>query len=401
MILALIAAAAAECTLIQDATVHTPEGPRAGWDLRIEGAEITGVAEQIEVGDCQLVDGSGKHLTYGLIDVMSSLGLVEVGMEGSTHDSNTGGPSRRVLDGYNPRSSLIPVARKGGVTAVLLSPGGGRIAGPAERVDLYGGSQSEAVAAGEALIFTASLGTNAPSSLGDLRLLFEEVRRLPRGTLNATQRAELGKLSMPVSDLQALRPLVEGRATLVVRAERASDIEALLRFADEERVPLVIHGASEGWLLAEQLAQAQVPVIVDPLVYSTRSFDTLQARPDNAALLHAAGVPLVFSTTSAHNGRELTQFAGNAVREGLPHDAALAAITSTPARIFGFEGQGRLEEGAQASLVMWSGDPLELLSSVEALWVRGAQADLRSRHTELRDRYLEGHGGSPAPLTSE
>ncbi len=401
MILALIAAAAADCTLIVDATVHTPEGPRVGWDLRIEGERITQLAEALEPGDCELIQGAGKQLTPGLIDVMSNLGLVEVGMESATHDQNTGGPSVRVIDGYNPRSSLIPVARMGGVTAVLLSPGGGSIAGPAERVDLIGATQQEALAQGERLFFTASVGSGAAQGLGQLRLVLEEVRRLPRGSLTSTQRAALGELSMPVSDLQALRPLAEGKASLVLRADRASDIEAALRFADEQGIDLVLSGGAEAWMLADQLAAAQVPVIVDATLYGPRSFDTLQARPDNARALHEAGVTVIFSTTSAHNGRELTQFAGNAAREGLDHQAALAAITASPAEVFDFQGQGRLEVGAQASLVLWSGDPLELLSSVDALWVRGRRAELRSRQTELRDRYLHGSGGTPAPLSSE
>ncbi len=401
MILALIAAAAADCTLIVDATVYTPEGPRSGWDVRIEGERIAELGEALQPGDCELVQAAGKQLTAGLIDTMSGLGLVEVGMESATHDTSTGGPSVRVMDGYNPRSSLIPVARMGGVTAVLLSPGGGRISGPAARVDLLGATQAQAQAQGERLFYTASLGGGAAAQLGQLRLILEEVRRMPRGSLSANQRAELGELSMPVSDLQALRPLAEGRASLILRADRASDIEAALRFAEEEGLDLVIGGGAEAWMLADQLAAAEVPVLVDATLYSPRSFDTLQARPDNAALLHAAGVTVVFSTNSAHNARELTQFAGNAVREGLDHQAALAAITSAPAQVFDFQGQGRLEPGAQASLVLWSGDPLELLSSVEALWVRGARADLRSRQTELRDRYLDGPGGTPAPLSSE
>jgi imidazolonepropionase-like amidohydrolase len=148
--------------------------------------------------------------------------------------------------------------------------------------------------------------------------------------------------------------------------------------------------------VADQLAQAKVPVLVDPLAYGPSSFDELYARPDNAALLAKAGVALILTTESTHNARTLRQVAGNAVREGLPHADALRAVTETPARVFGLPDRGRLAVGAAADVVLWSGDPLELSSRAERVWVDGVEVDLRSRQTELRERYRT-LPGTPAP----
>jgi imidazolonepropionase-like amidohydrolase len=153
----------------------------------------------------------------------------------------------------------------------------------------------------------------------------------------------------------------------------------------------VIAGGAEAWLVARELAQAQVPVLVDPLVNLPGSFDQLGARLDNAARLHAAGVTFAFSQSgdATHNARKVRQLAGNAVANGLPWDAALAALTANPARIFGLADRGRIEPGQRADLVLWSGDPLEVTTYAEQVWIDGAPVDPRTRQTELRDRYLK------------
>src|SRR5690606_18209134 len=112
---------------------------------------------------------------------------------------------------------------------------------------------------------------------------------------------------------------------------------------------------------------------------------------ENAARLHAAGVPVGFSQAgdASHNARKVRQLAGNAVANGLPWEAALAGLTSVPARVLGVGDQlGRIAPGMRADLVLWSGDPLELTSLPDQVWLDGRAQPMRSRQTELRDRYL-------------
>jgi imidazolonepropionase-like amidohydrolase len=152
----------------------------------------------------------------------------------------------------------------------------------------------------------------------------------------------------------------------------------------------VIAGGTEAWVVAKDLAAADVPVILDPLNNLPSDFDRLGSRFDNAKLLNEAGVHIAFSFSDSFQVRKNRQLAGNAVAHGLPWDAALAAITSSPAEIFGIgKDHGRIEKGQLADLVLWSGDPLEVTTVAEQVWIAGNAVTMRSRQTELRDKYLE------------
>jgi imidazolonepropionase-like amidohydrolase len=199
-------------------------------------------------------------------------------------------------------------------------------------------------------------------------------------------------------DLEALIPVVERRLPLVVEAHRASDIEAVLRLAREERIDVVLTGCEEGWQVAAEIAAAKVPVIVSALPNLPRSFEALGARLDNAALLAAAGVKLALSprSRSDHFSRTLRLEAGNAVANGLPWEAALTAVTRAPAEIFDLGRQaGTLAAGGNADLVVWSGDPFEPLTRPRRILIAGREIPLRSRQTDLRDRYRSLEGQRP------
>jgi len=139
--------------------------------------------------------------------------------------------------------------------------------------------------------------------------------------------------------------------------------------------------------VAPALAEARVPVILNSLDNLPADFDSLGARMDNAALLHQAGVSILFSSGETHNSRKVRQLAGNAVSYGLPHDVALAAMTVTPANVFG-GGNRVLSVGAAADLVIWSGDPLEVTTVAAQVVMGGIPDTMQSRQTKLRDRYL-------------
>ncbi|MEO0850945.1 MAG: amidohydrolase family protein, partial [Pseudomonadota bacterium] len=139
------------------------------------------------------------------------------------------------------------------------------------------------------------------------------------------------------------------------------------------------------------LAAANVPVIIDGLANLPQNFETLSATLRNAALLNQAGVTIGFYNPQGfgdHNLRLLPQMAGNAVAEGLPFDAALAALTLGPATMFGLDGEvGSLEAGKRADVVVWDGDPLEVTSAPVAVLIDGKVQDLNNRQQMLLDRY--------------
>jgi imidazolonepropionase-like amidohydrolase len=189
----------------------------------------------------------------------------------------------------------------------------------------------------------------------------------------------------------ALAPFARGQGLLLVHVESAADIRRLIRFKRANpSLRIAIQGGGEGWQVAEELEAARIPVILDNVLTNLpSSFEQLSARLDNAALLHAAGVQIAIAPSAgdAQQARLVLQLAGNAVANGLPWDAAFAAISRTPAEIFGAANIGRLERNYLADVVIWDGDPLEVQSAPTAVFIEGVEQPLVSRQTRLRDRY--------------
>jgi len=411
VLLAWLSPAWGACTVISGGEVHTPDGVQSGETVVLSEGRIVAVGATSDLvqgawkGEaCASIDAKGKAVTPGFIEVRSSLGLVEVGLEGSTRHNDAGGdePVRaalKVTDAYNPRSSLIPIQRMEGVTSALVLPSGGRVSGQAGHVVLAGASQAETVRDDSVAMIASVGGSSRAMGLRQLRELLGDARAF-RGAKAQWERGQTRDYAAPGPDLEALYPVVTGELPLFVGADRASDIEALLRLQEDVGFQLVLVGGAEAWMHAEALADAKVSVIIDPLVYGPGSFDQIHGRSDNGALLAKAGVNVILSTGSSHNARNLGQLAGNAVRGGMTPTDALNAITHTPAHALGLTGRGALEVGAYADVVVWSGkDPLELSSLPDAVFIEGRDIALESRQTHLRDAYRELPGTPVPPLS--
>jgi imidazolonepropionase-like amidohydrolase len=223
-----------------------------------------------------------------------------------------------------------------------------------------------------------------------LQQAFTEVRS-PKSLLPSDSRL------LTPGGRQALLGFIQGTAgqaaaPIVFDVDRASDIRQVIAFAQREKLRVVIKGGTEAWRVASELAAARVPVVLNPLNDLPANFDSVGATLENAARLNRAGVKIAFTfdDPAPHNIRRLRQAAGIAVAHGLPWEAALAALTRNPAEIFGVAaGNGSLERGRPADLVLWSGDPLEVTTLAERVFIEGGAQAMRSRQTELRDRYLQ------------
>jgi imidazolonepropionase-like amidohydrolase len=379
-------AAHAACTALVGVTVHAPDGPHAGWDVAWDGARILAVGPQAAPAGCAVLSGEGWQVTAGFVALDTAVGLNEVDLEDRTHDdavedSDEIRASFAVADAFNPRSVVVPVTRLGGVTTVGISPSGGFLSGLGAAARLDGGRQADSLLASATglHVHLDALGSTA-AGLSRLRGLLEEARWLQK---QGDRFVAADALTASRLDLAVLAQVAAGATPLFVHVDRASDIEALLRFLAAEKARAVVFGGAEAWLVADLLAAADVPVVLDPTVYGAGSFQEVLGRPDNAALLRAAGVRVALVGPESHNTRALRFYAGNAVREGMTHRDALAAITSEPARILGLYDRGRIAPGAVADLAVWSGDPLDTPARLLHLFLGGVSVPRVSRQTEL------------------
>jgi len=383
-------------------------GLPADATIEWEGASIRRVGVGPASPGCDVTDAAGAPVTPGFIDPFSQLGLVGVDAEPTTVSSNpllpveAGAPAGsgplqatfRVAQSYDPRSPVIAVTRIAGVTGAVLVPEGALVSGVAAFVELDGEpiptDPAQSAAVGMLADLRAGNGPR-PGTLETLREVLEEARWFDAHAAE-WEKGDGRDPLFPPHQLRAFGPVVRGSVPLLVLVDRAVDLSALLRMTAGSAVRLVIVGGAEAWLVADALAARRVPVIVDALLNGPTTFDTLAAREDNAALLDKAGVPLMLSSFSTHNARTLPQMCGNAVRSGLSATAALRAVTATPANIFGQTALGRIEVGARASLVVWSGDPFEVTSAPTSVFIGGDRIPLVSRQSRLRERYR-----SPSP----
>lgn len=390
-------------------TVHTlgPAGTIEGATVLIAGGRIETVGAEVAIpAGAERIDAAGKVVTPGLLDSISGIGAVEISAERTTRDAATElprlGAAFSVADAINPRSTLIPVNRVEGLTRALVAPRAttGPIAGRAAAIHLGGGDDP---VTDPAAALVVALGAEGAALAGGSRAaaLALVAEALEDARDYAEHRADFeraGRRPYAPSrlDLEALQPVVAGEMPLAARVDRASDLLAALRLASEQRVKLVVVGGAEAWLVAPALAAAGVPVVLDPLSNLPASFEELAATLENAARLDAAGVLVAFSSGESHNARNLRQAAGNAVAHGLPWEAGLAATTRVPAAIWGLGASyGTLEPGKDADVVIWDGDPLEVTSYPERVFVRGREVPRTSRQLLLRDRYLDL--GAPLP----
>lgn len=386
----------ATCRALVGGAAWLPDGRADRAVVVLDGESITAAGPDAAVpAGCEVVDVSGHVVTAGFIDSATHIGLVEIGLEAASVDYTPEAalrPGFAVADAYNPRSTVVPVTRIAGVTSAVVGPGGD---GLAAFVDLAGARQAEAVrrrAAAVVIRLGAHQGSRA-ERLHALTTLLEEAREFGR-LEGEWEKNRARPFTHAIRELRALRPVLAGELPLAVGVDRASDIEAVLRLAEAHAVRLIVVGGAEAWLLADTLAARQVPVIVDPMINGPEGFDQLHARGDNAALLARAGVPVILSTFSSHHARKLPRVVGNAIREGLDRDAAVAAVTATPAAVFGMPRHGRLAAGARANVVVWSGDPFEVSTHATHVFIGGRAIPLVSRQTLLRDRYLEDPRGT-------
>ena len=411
VVLAFSLPALAGTTAIVGGKVHTvgPQGTIENGTVLIVDGRIAAVGDDVAVpAGAETIDASGKIVTPGLFSPFGQLGLVEVGMSAGPLDYAQRGDQFTaafdVADAYNPRSSLIAINRIEGVTRAVIAPtpgypnesGAGHIiAGLAAVVNLG----DDNVLDQRAAAMVVALGEyGAALSGGSRAAAWLTLRNALNEALDYREHKGDFERGMhrdyvySMHDLEALQGVINGNTPMIVSIDRASDIEVLIELVNEYGVTAIISGGSEAWMLASEIAAAGIAVIAGPTANLPGNFDRINARLGTASILIDAGVKVAIADSDArtHNARNITQSAGNAVAVGLDWDAALRAITLSPAEIFGMAATtGSIESGKAADIVIWPGDPLELTNFPEQVFINGEAIPMESRQTLLRDRYLK------------
>ena len=395
----MIAFLLAQTIAITGGTVYPVSGPKIDHaTVLIQGGRVTAVGTNVAIpAGATRIDATGKWVTPGLIDGAGQMGLREISAVQGTNESTLRGnevaAAFNVAEGINPASTLIAVTRIEGVTTTLAVPTGDLIWGQAVLIDLDGAT-IEAMVAKSPVAIVADLSEGSKGTGGGSRAgVAQRLRRVFRDALEYEKRrtdynrAQIQQLSASAADLEALLPVLHGQLPLIAVANRRSDIETALRIAREFKLRLIVAGGAEAWEIADEIAAAGVPVLVQPMD-NIPSYDALGVRYENAGLLAKGGVKVSLMETQTENSRNLRQQAGNAVAYGMTWEQALRAVTLSPAEAFGVATQyGSLEPGKVANVVVWTGDPFEFSTGVEHVFIRGKEIPLRSRQTELLERY--------------
>ena len=410
----LAAPAAAETIAITGGKLVVGDGstPIEGGTVVVRDGTIVAAGKGVAIpAGARTIDATGKWVTPGIFAGFSRLGLSEVDAVDGTNDKGGGksgfSAAIDVAPAIDPFRSPIAVNRSAGVTRAVVAPdGGGSIfAGQGAIADL--GADIDPVTRPRAFQF-AQFGEAGAAAAGGSRsgnyLHFRAMLREAQD--HAAGGDAFDDDLLKKEDARVLQAVLRGEQRLLIHVEGANDILRLLELKREfPAIKMVFVGASEGWRVASQLAQAGVPVIASALNDLPATFEMLGATQSNVGRMKDAGVKVaigMINDRDSHQLRYTTQYAGNLVSlervpraSGLTWDEAFAAISSAPAEILGVGDRlGSLKAGRAGDVVVWDGDPLELTSAPTYVLIDGIEQPLGNRQDRLRDRYRTPQEGA-------
>ena len=380
-------------TLIQNVQVWTMDEADtrfAGWVL-LEDGRIARMGEGEPPACADVLDGQGGVLTPGLIDIHSHLGLYEdgLGFEGAdgNEDTDPVTPQLRAIDGVNPMDRSFREAREAGVTAAAVSPGSANPIGGQIALIKTAGRRVDDMILKAPLAVKFALGENPKSVYHDkdeapvtrmatAALIREQLYKAKEYFSRKARAEDDPDQDDPDYDskLEALLPLLWGKAEAHFHAHRADDIFTALRIAKEFGLrPVIIHG-TEAHLVADLLAEEQVPVVCGPFMTDRSKPELRHLTDETPGILCRAGIQTAITVDHPETPLRLLPMALMlAVRAGMEPADALRAVTAVPARIAGMQDRiGSLKAGLDADCVLWSGDPLDIRNHVQAVFISGA-----------------------------
>jgi imidazolonepropionase-like amidohydrolase len=397
---------------IVGATIHPVSAPviEKGTIIFDKGKIIAlGIDAAIPEGT-ERIDATGKHVYPGLISPDTYIGLVEIGAVRASRDRTETGsinPNVRAEVAVNPESELIPVVRTNGITIVVSSPSGGLISGTSAVLMMDGWTWEDMTLKAPAALYVnwprmtiTRTPSERPSEEDQKKEREGAIKKITDGFRDAraymkAKHAETQK-GTPYHNIdsrwEAMIPALERKVPVVVWATEVQEIQAAVAWANQENIRLIIGGGHDAWRVADLLKSRNIPVLAGGIHrLPGRRFEAYDDPFTLPAKLHAAGIQFAIITQAeAASERNLPYQAATAAAYGLPKDEALKAITLYPAQIFGVADRvGSLEVGKDATLMVTTGDPLEIMSNVQMEFIQGRKIDLNNKQTMLYEKYKE------------
>jgi len=393
---------------LTNATIETvTKGTINNGTVVISNGKIIAVGQNIAIpSGAQTIDCKGQTIYPGMIDGGTRIGIVEIGAVPQAVDQQEDGdiiPQMKALSAVNPNATAIAITRVSGVTTTLTSPEGGLMPGTAALVNLFGYTEDQMYAGFEGVVVlfpnTGRRGffdrrtddeikKGVEKSLKQLNDVWEKALQYHK--LDSTTK---GKGLAYYPEMIAMLPVMRGEMPLLIEVNAQKDIQAALKWVKEKKVKKVVFtGVTEGWREAENIAKANIPVLVGPVIgIPSREYDRYDAVYANPGLMKKAGVKVAIRSQEDGNGnyRNLPYHAGFAVAYGMDRMDALKAITIVPAEIFGVSDKlGSIEVGKNATLFVANGDIMETKTQVSNVFIDGYKMPMESRQTLLYDEFL-------------
>lgn len=374
--------------LIKNAKIYPITGPVIEkGSILIKDGKIAAIGSQIaEPQDAKVIDAQGKRVYPGFVDAHSHLGINERAIGAEGRDGHEGTmpvlAQLRAFDAANPLDDAFKIAIRGGITTAVISPASGVgtvIAGSMSAIKTKGDCIDDMIFAeyvgmrctmGPAAKHPALIAPRVPSSRTSISAI---IRDALFRTIHYKAVKDFGKVQPHNMVLEAMLPIINKEAPLVIHVNLKEDIFSAIRVVKEYGVKCVLLFVAEGHLIAEDLAKEGYPCLVGPVHSGHTNPEVRYHSPSVAAELQKAGVELAIIGNSG-NGKSdaITVQAALAMSQGLDEEAALKAITINPAKIYGIDNRvGSIEIGKDADLIICQGNPLTRHGVIERVLIEG------------------------------
>ncbi len=381
--------------LIKDCNAFLPgAGFRARSGILLRNGKVAAVGPDLKAPrGANVFDAQGAWATPGLIDAHTHMGMKDHPFDDNDVNEKSAPvtPFADVLDAINPFNEVFAHAVLNGVTSVMVLPGSTNILGGTGAVIKTYGTVVDRMAVRAPAAMKMALGSNPKKAygakgrephtrMGNAHLM----RQAFRDALAYRKKRRAKKTVEPDLGYDNILRVLSGKLPARVHCHRADDIMTALRIADEFGFKPCLDHVTDGYLLADELARRKIDCFIGPNFDPPAKQENVRKGYANAVKLRRAGVRIaIISDHGVDPCWFLPIFAGIAVREGLPEEDGLRAITEWPAAMMGVERRiGRLAKGLDADVALWSRHPLYMGKAVR-VWAGGEPAD----ETALRETH--------------